>query len=302
MKADGILLLNKARGMASTRALTIAKKQLQIKKAGHGGTLDPLADGVLLLLFGEATRYAQYLLHGNKSYTAKIRFGYRSDTDDAEGTLTTGNPPPPDLETCVRAALPMFCGEIMQTAPAYSALKHQGKPLYRYARNNLPAPTKTRAVQIDELTLLAVSNSNDSVTLSVRCGGGVYIRSLARDLGEALGCGAHLTALTRTTCGQFSLPQATTLTALDELEAEQCREHLLPLETIVAHFPALTLSLTQVQQLGNGIRVAQDQPNADNPHRVLSPEGRFAGLAEYHEGSYRPLYFLSWTRQALPIE
>lgn len=314
---SGILPLHKASGITSTRALSAAKRRLQIKKAGHGGTLDPLASGVLVLLFGEATRYASHLLGGSKRYLATVQFGATSDTDDAEGTFTpvAAPPPPPQLRARVAALLPEFCGEISQTAPLYSALKHQGKPLYAYARRRAatqedmqenPAedelenlPIKTRRVHIHALSLLAAEGSR--VSLAVTCGGGVYIRALARDLGAALGCGAYLSALQRTHCGGFSLQQALTLEQLDAQPPAVCRDHLLPIDSVLGDLPAITLTAHQVRQLGSGVGVKMHRRTHGDPVRVLSGGGRFAGLAEHRDGCYRPLRFLHWTRTAAPL-
>lgn len=297
MPEHGVLLLGKDRRLSSARALAAAKRLLALKKAGHGGTLDPLASGLLVLLFGDATRYAQYLLGGSKAYTATLRFGHTSDTDDADGNLAPGTAPPPALGERIAALLPDFCGAISQVAPAYSALKHQGKPLYAYARRGDAAPQKKRQVRIDHIDLLAAGD--DHATLAIACGGGVYIRALARDIGAALGCGAYLAALQRTACGQHTLQQAVTL---DELAAgetvQQRRRHLLPVDSIVSDLPAVTLPQAQLQQLGSGIRVAPPRGAAPRDTvRIMSPRGRFAGLATYRDGRYHPLRFLSWTRQ-----
>lgn len=295
---SGILLLDKPRGMTSARALAAAAKLLSIKKAGHGGTLDPLASGLLILLFGEATRYACYLLHGNKRYLAELTFGATSDTDDSTGTLSPAAPPPPDLNAQLNALLPQFTNDIMQTVPTYSAVKYQGQPLYKYARAGKPVPAKTRRVHIAELKLL--NTTPTTATLEIACGGGVYIRALARDLGAALGCGAYLSALQRSRCGQFNLADAITLTELDALPAEQRRQRLLPLEQTVADFPAITMPLAQLYQLGGGMRIACPGTDApvNTPLRALSPEGKFAGLVQYDDGCYQPQRFLHWTRPA----
>ena len=293
---SGILPLHKASGIGSTRALTIAKKRLQIKKAGHGGTLDPLASGVLVLLFGEATRYAGHLLGGRKQYLATVQFGATSNTDDAAGEITPLAPPPPQLEEKITALLPSFCGDIQQTAPIYSALKHQGKPLYAYARRDAAVPPKTRQVHIHALSLLAVEGS--SARLSVTCGGGVYIRALARDLGAALGCGAYLSALQRTHCGGFSLDDAVTIDTLDTLTPDACRARLHPIDSVLGDLPAITLPEHQVRQLGSGIGIPMHRRTHADPVRVLCAGGRFAGLAEHKDGCYRPVRFLHWTRPA----
>ena len=295
---SGILPLHKESGISSARALAVAKRQLEIGKAGHGGTLDPLASGLLLLLFGEATRYAAYLLGGDKTYRATIQFGSWSDTDDAAGVLRPGSaPPPPQLGERVTALLPQFRGEIVQTAPAYSALKHQGKPLYAYARRGENAPAKTRRVRIHALTLQSAESTR--VTLAIRCGSGTYIRALARDMGEALGCGAHLAALCRTHCGGFSLAaDGVPLDALEGKPPEHCRRHLRPVETALHQLPAITLPEHQVRKLGAGLHLPQRRRTYHNVMRVFSA-GKFAGLAQHEDGVTRPLRLLHWTRAAI---
>lgn len=290
---SGILLLHKESGIPSTRALTQAKRYLQIKKAGHGGTLDPLASGLLVLLFGEATRYAAYLLGGDKQYLATIQFGSTSDTDDAAGTLTPQAAPPPHLSARIAELLPQFRGEILQTAPAYSALKHRGKPLYAYARRAVPVPAKTRRVHIHHLALHDADATR--VRLVIRCGGGTYVRALARDLGAQLGCGAHLAALQRTHCGKFALRDAVTLHALADHPPAHCRRHLHPIEAALGEVPAITLPPAQVRQLATGLRVPQRRCTHASTVRILSG-GKFAGLAQHRDGQLRPLRLLHWTR------
>ena len=299
MNDSGILLINKDSGISSARALAQAKKQLQIKKAGHGGTLDPLASGLLVLLFGEATRYAGYVLDGDKHYLATIHFGYTSASDDAGEPLSkTALPPPPHkLRQRLSALLPDFCGTIWQRVPAYSALKHAGKPLYSYARRGAAAPVKIRQVHIASLTLQTIEA--DYATLSVHCGGGVYIRALARDLGAALGCGAYLHTLTRIACGKLRLEDAVSLSQLKAQSPDSCRRLMLPVETAAAALPAITLPEQAIYRLGGGQPLAMPPPDAVPPLRVLSPDGLFAGLIKYENGYYRPLNFLHWTRQAV---
>ena len=247
MNEHGILLFNKESGPTSARALTLVKKHLQIKKAGHGGTLDPLASGLLVFLFGEATRYASHLLTGDKRYTATFTFGCTSTTDDADGVLTSIAPPPTDIGERLTALLPQFCGKILQTAPAYSALKHCGKPLYVCARRGEAIPTKKRHVRIDALKL--INAGGNSATLDVTCGSGVYIRALARDIGTLLGCGAYLSALQRTACGYFKITDAISMTTLMSKTLAECRQQLLPIDAPLQNLPAITLPVEKVQKL-----------------------------------------------------
>ena len=182
------------------------KKTLGAARAGHGGALDPLADGLLIVAVGARDAVLGFALSGKKAYRAVIRFGVQTATDDAEGEVLRRAAPPPDLRGKIEALLPRYTGTIEQRAPDYSALKYRGKKLYEYARAGERPPPKIRAVEIDSLRLLAAAD--DSATMQIECGGGVYIRALARDWGDALGCGAHLAALTRERASGYRLSEA----------------------------------------------------------------------------------------------
>ena len=295
-KVSGVLLLNKSAGVTSSRVMRQAQQLLAAAKAGHGGTLDPAADGLLLVLLGEATAFARYLLGGEKSYAADITFGYTSDSDDGDGVLTPVAAPPPNLAEQLQALLSRFVGDIEQTAPAVSALKHNGKRLYQYARAGVAVPLKTRRVRIKAVTLHGVSDN--VARLTVECGGGVYIRSIARDLGELLGCGAYLSALRRLRCGGFDLSEAATVQQLEALPPQQRRARVLSAAAIVAALPQYTLEEAHIRRLGDGVGVPAHDSNGDEEWRVFSPQGRFAGVAATKDGLFRPVYFMHWTRAA----
>ncbi|MGI4982421.1 MAG: tRNA pseudouridine(55) synthase TruB [Janthinobacterium lividum] len=220
---DGVLLLDKPVGLSSHDALLRVKGMLRAKKAGHTGTLDPLASGLLPLCFGEATKFSQDLLDADKYYEATMRLGERSDTGDAEGAIVETRPVTCDL-AAVDAVIARFRGEIEQVPPMYSAIKRDGKPLYEYARAGQTVERAARPVTIHALERLSDATelaATQEVRVRVHCSKGTYIRTLAEDIGEALGCGAHLRALRRTRVGALTLDQAVTLQTLqDRLEGE----------------------------------------------------------------------------------
>lgn len=249
---NGVLLLNKPRGLTSQQALFRVRRVLRAAKAGHGGTLDPLADGLLLLCFGAATKFAQRHLEADKRYTAVLQLGIRTTTDDAEGEIVAQQPVQTDRSQ-IDAVLPRFMGPICQTPPIYSALKRAGKPLYAYARAGETVEIEPRTVQIHAIDVLALEG--DRLTLDVRCGKGTYIRALARDIGDALGCGAHLASLTRTASGGFGLSQALELDAAEALGKTALRQKLLPPDALLQTSPRQNLDVEQAQRFLHGGRL-----------------------------------------------
>lgn len=204
-RVDGVLLLDKPVGLSSNAALQKAKWLLAALKAGHTGTLDPFADGLLPLCFGEATKFSAFLLDSDKRYRATMRLGITTTTGDPEGEVLTERPVEVRCDE-MTAVLPRFLGEIAQVPPMHSALKHQGRPLYEYARAGIEIDRPPRQVRIAALDLLECVPPR--VVFDVQCSAGTYVRTLAQDIGAALGCGAHLTGLTRTAAGGFDLAQA----------------------------------------------------------------------------------------------
>ncbi len=281
---DGVLLLNKPVGITSNAALQKARWLLNARKAGHTGTLDPFADGLLPLCFGEATKFSAYLLDADKCYRAVLQLGVTTSTGDPEGEV---------LDTCevtvgrddITAMLPRFVGDIEQIPPMHSALKHQGRPLYEYARAGIEIDRPPRRVHIRTLDLIECAPPR--VVVDVQCSAGTYIRTLAQDIGAALGCGAHLTALTRTTAGGFVLDQAHTLAQLESLEASQRLALLLPADCLVAHLPAVELDAIDAQALCQGRSVVHPQA-LTGITRLYTGSRVFLGLADADAGKLIP--------------
>jgi len=244
---DGALLLDKPVGVSSNRALQEAKRLLGAKKAGHAGTLDPLASGLLLLLFGEATKFAGPLLDADKEYLATLKLGERTSTGDAEGKVLEVRPVHASAAD-LAAVLERFRGAIDQVPPMHSALKRDGVPLYKLARKGRTVERAARKVRIAELELLGCEPP--LAELRVRCSKGTYIRSLGEDIGAALGTGAHLAALRRSACGRFRVEQAVTLERLRAMAVP--RDRLLPLRELLADLPAKELDAAAEARLRNG--------------------------------------------------
>ncbi|OJA47826.1 tRNA pseudouridine(55) synthase TruB [Burkholderia ubonensis] len=249
---DGVLLLDKPVGLSSNDALIRAKRLYLAKKAGHTGTLDPLASGLLPLCFGEATKFSQDLLEADKTYEATMRLGVRTATGDAEGEVLDTRPVECD-RAAVQAALERFTGEIVQVPPMYSALKRDGKPLYEYARAGQTVEREGRNVTIHRLELLACDLPD--VTFRVTCSKGTYVRTLAEDLGEALGCGAHLTMLRRTGVGALTLDHAVTLDALSDADAAARDAWLQPVDALLSTFPMVRLDDACAKRFLHGQRL-----------------------------------------------
>ncbi len=246
---DGVLLLNKPVGWTSNAALQKTKWLFNAAKAGHTGTLDPFASGLLPICFGQATKFSSFALHGNKTYHATAKLGITTTTGDIEGEVIETRPVNVSHQQ-VLAALPKFTGEIQQVPPMYSALKHQGKALYEYARQGIQIERKSRTVTIYRLEIIALEN--DVLILDVDCSGGTYIRTLAEDLGNVLGCGAHLTGLERTASGHFTLDQSIGLGALETLDPAARTARLLPPDVMISSLPKLTLDAETTHLLKQG--------------------------------------------------
>jgi len=278
---DGVLLLDKPSDITSNAALQIARRLLAARKAGHTGTLDPMASGLLPLAFGEATKFSQMLLDADKTYEAGVKLGIQTDTGDAEGTVLSVQPVNVD-EAALRAALVRFTGEIEQTPPMYSALKRDGKPLYEYARAGIEIERAPRRVTITELTLLAFQE--DRLDLRVTCSKGTYIRSLAMDIGAALGCGAHLDSLRRTRIGAFDLSGSVTLDTLDATAPAQRDTLLAPVDTLLKDFPTLELDSACARLIlqGQPLCLPGREAPPGNCARLYGPDG-FLGLGQWKE-------------------
>ena len=280
-----MLLLNKPAGLSSNAALQKVKRLYNAAKAGHSGTLDPFATGRSPVCFGQATKFAGYALHGDKTYRAVLKLGVTTTTGDTEGAITETRPVAVSREA-VEAILPRFRGTIRQTPPMHSALKHQGKPLYEYARAGIVVERKAREITI--FRLRAESLEKDLLSIDVHCSGGTYIRTLAEDMGKALGCGAHLIALERTASGLFSLTQTVSLEALESLREEARLELLLTPDALVAHLPSLNVDAEAAHKCSQGkhIHTSADLPDLGMV-RVYAPLG-FLGLASSKSGKLVP--------------
>lgn len=273
---DGVLLLDKPIGFTSNAALQKARWLLNAAKAGHTGTLDPLATGLLPLCFGEATKFSSELLDADKAYRATLKFGVTTDTADAEGTVLETRPVAIDEKT-LRAVLDRFVGEQEQVPPMYSALKRDGKPLYEYARQGIEVERKPRRITIERIALL--SFSGDQAVIDVDCSKGTYIRTLAADIGEALGCGAHLTALRRTRIGRLTEEGAVSLEAFEAASLEGRDGLLAPADTLVSDLPRAVLNAAETARVlhGQGLRW---NAGVGERWRLYSPENAFLGLGE----------------------
>ncbi len=273
---NGVLLFDKPLELSSNIALQKVRRLFQAEKAGHTGTLDPLATGLLPICFGEATKFSFGLLEADKTYKAEIKLGQTTTTGDAEGEITATQPVTVN-EAQVEEALQSLRGEIKQLPPMYSALKHQGKPLYEYIRKGETIERELRTVVIHELVLERFSG--DILNIAVRCSKGTYVRTLAEDIGQILGCGAHLTGLRRTTIAKFSLENAYTLPQLEAMTSLERDACLLPLDCMLLDLPRLDLDSVAIGRLAQGQRLGMDLSLPDGKLRLYS-EGEFAGLAE----------------------
>lgn len=250
---DGVLLLDKQAGLSSNDALMQAKRLLNARKAGHTGTLDPFATGLLPLCFGEATKFAQDLLDADKTYETLVHLGVRTTTGDTEGEIVQSQPldiAQPQIE----AALAQFRGEIEQVPPMHSALKRDGKPLYEYARAGVTLERQARRVTIHELALLEYRAP--FLKLRVSCSKGTYIRVLGEDIGAALGCGGHLRALRRIAVGTLTIERAMTLEQLAGLAESARAKSLAPVDALLSSFPDVALDTELARRFLHGQRLA----------------------------------------------
>jgi len=271
---DGVLLFDKPLELSSNTALQKVRRLFQAEKAGHTGTLDPLATGLLPICFGEATKFSMALLDADKTYRALVRLGQTTTTGDAEGEITAEYPVEV-MQADVDAVLEKFRGEIQQLPPMHSALKHQGKPLYEYIRKGETIERELRDVVIHELLLNSFSGNEMDIT--VRCSKGTYIRTLAEDIGAALGCGAHLIGLRRTAIAHFDLGNSYTLQQLTEMSEAERDARILPLESLMPDIPRLQLDAVQVQRLAQGQRLGLDTGLPDGKVSLHGPQG-FIGV------------------------
>ncbi|MCO6508002.1 MAG: tRNA pseudouridine(55) synthase TruB [Snodgrassella sp.] len=282
---NGVLLLDKDSGMSSNSALQRARFLYGAAKAGHTGVLDPLATGLLPVCFGEATKFAQYLLDADKAYIATLQLGVATSTGDTEGEVVATADTSITLEQ-IQAAIMAFSGEISQTPPMYSAIKHQGKPLYEYARAGITIERKSRQVTIYQIDILEFAFPR--LVISVRCSKGTYIRTLAEDMARHMGTVAHLTALRRIATAGFAIEDTYSLAAISSADEVTRDNWLLPCDVLVQHFTAVTLTDKDILQLQHGIAVHSEQNYGTMcPLRIYAANGRFIGLVQYQEASRR---------------
>ena len=276
---DGVLLLDKPYAMTSNAALQTARRLLNAQKAGHTGTLDPLASGLLALTFGEATKFSADLLHADKTYIAGIKLGQKTTTGDLEGDFLQTRPVRvnrADIEKTLNA----FRGDILQVPPMFSALKRDGKTLYDLAREGVSIERQARSVRIEKLEILEFAD--ELLTVEVTCSKGTYIRVLAEDIGEALGCGAHLASLRRTKVGVLSLEDAVTLQALETMSVDERLATLKPLDALMQTLPAVHLSENDRVRFCHGQRLALGLPSCPRV-RVYGPDEQMVGTARVNE-------------------
>ncbi|MFA6986416.1 MAG: tRNA pseudouridine(55) synthase TruB [Arenimonas sp.] len=287
---DGILLLDKPPGMSSNQALQRVRHLFRAEKAGHTGSLDPLATGLLPVCFGEATKIAGYLLGSDKAYEVEARLGSTTDTDDADGVLLRERPVPALDRTHVQAEMQAFVGRIHQRPPIYSALKQGGEPLYAKARRGEKIEVPEREVDVQAIELLSLDA--DRLRLRIRCGTGTYVRSIVRDLGEALGCGAHVTALRRLWVAPFNEPAMHSLESLQTIASNEgevgLEKVLMPTVSAFANWRKIALDAEGARRLllGQAVATAIHQ---EGVVCVFGAEGEALGVAELHsDGVLRP--------------
>ena len=292
-RIDGVVLLDKPSGMSSQSAVTSVKRLLHAEKAGHTGTLDPMATGLLPVCLGEATKYSQDLLDADKVYQAKLRFGIQTDTGDAQGQIIAEKSTAEVTDNAMaqglmEGILPRFTGQIEQVPPMYSALKRDGKPLYEYARSGIEIEREPRKIIIYSIKLLNIQWPE--IDIEVHCSKGTYIRVLAEDIGHALGCGAHLIGLRRTMVGHLLLVQAATLENLQHTSPQ-----VLPVDALLQTLPELTVDDHQAKRLEMGQRVpcalniaTQWANSLFRIYRSQALPQNFIGTADWRSGVLHP--------------
>jgi tRNA pseudouridine55 synthase len=283
---DGFFVVDKPQGVTSFAMVALLRRLTGVRRAGHAGTLDPLATGVLVIAVGQATRLIRFTEDAPKEYRARVRFGIATDTYDAEGAVTAIGDASMLDEDGLRALLPRFTGQIEQRPPAYSAIKLAGKPLYRYARQGAPVEPAARPVFVERIDLRSFDASTHEAELDVVCGKGTYIRSLAHDLGQLAGCGAHLAGLRRAASSGFTLADASTPDELTAATADsRLDEMLLAPDRAVEALGAAILGSASTDRLGQGRDLALPGVAGYEWCRAYSTEGSFVGVLASRGGS-----------------
>lgn len=288
-RVDGILLLDKPCGPSSNQALQHAKRLYRALKAGHAGTLDPLASGLLPVLFGEATKFSSYLLDSQKSYLATIQLGIRTTTGDVTGDVIERRPVECS-ESAITSAAAALVGPMLQTPPMHSALKQGGVPLYRLARRGEVVEREPRSIVVYSLSVTRISG--DEIDIAVSCSKGTYIRVLAEDIGDTLGCGAVIKHLRRTAVGAFDVASASTFEELEASGGDAAMSLLLPVDAGLKHLPLCSVSHASATRMGQGqaVEAPGDGMREVGPLRVYDVEsGGFLGLACFRDGVLQPM-------------
>jgi tRNA pseudouridine55 synthase len=273
--ADGVLLVDKPAGITSTRALAIAKRCLNAAKAGHTGTLDPFATGLLPLVFGEATKFSRFLLDADKTYDATLHLGLTTTTGDTEGPILEKRPVEVDI-TQIEAVSREFLGFSTQIPPMHSAIRIEGRRLYDLAREGVEVVRVGRGIRLDDLRVLGFSG--EMLRISVKCSKGTYIRVLAEDIGRRLGCGAHLVALRRTRIGRFDIGEALALDALLAMGEAAGRSRLMPAEVLVEGLPRVDLDEAATRAICNGQELDAGAGAQPGERGLFGPGGVFLGV------------------------
>ena len=286
---DGILNINKPWGKTSFSIVSLVKRLSGEKRVGHAGTLDPAATGILPVCLGQGTRIIQFLQDAPKAYRAEIEFGVVTDTYDATGSIiSTGDPSGISREQLL-SALNSFCGLISQTPPMYSAVKHCGKPLYELARLGIEVERKSRLTRVYHLEL--IDWLPPVATIEVECGKGTYIRSLAHDLGQLLGCGASLRSLTRLRCGLFNIEDAVSLPQLeDAFRYGYWQQFIYPIDFVLSHWAAIVVGDTAEKDVRNGRSLVFARTSYGDRCRVYTGDGCFLGVLRFNSetGQWQP--------------
>jgi tRNA pseudouridine55 synthase len=284
---DGVLVVDKPKGITSHDSVDRARRLLAQKRVGHAGTLDPIATGVLVLLLGKATRMSRFLTPGRKSYQGTVRLGFATDTDDADGRPVCDPRPVRFADEDLRRAAAQLTGKTQQLPPVYSAKKTHGEPAYRLVRRDEPVPRRPVDVEVYRLSLERVAE--DRIHFDLECAAGTYVRALARDLGEILGCGGHLEGLVRTAVGPFLLPEAVTLE--EAAGRAEVVARVVPFDGIPLPWPDVTISEEEIEKIRHGTavsvagRIATQGGARPEWVRLRSPQGAFLAMASW-EGPF----------------
>ena len=273
---DGVFLLDKPLGFSSNQALKKIQWLFNAKKAGHTGTLDPMATGLLPICLGEATKFSHRLLDAHKSYIATIQLGITTSTGDQEGEVISEKKVVLN-EDQLKDTLKKFIGDMTQIPPMYSALKFEGKPLYEYAREGIEIERKSRQIKIFDIKLINIEKS--IITIEVLCSKGTYIRTLAEDIGQTMGCGAHLKGLERTQTGNFQLSEALSIEALEAMPMASREKALMPIDVLLEELLSIKLNMAELDAIKKGQSIDFNSKN-DKEVRLYSPSGQFVGVGQ----------------------